>query len=326
LGVAVGDAAGDGVRLMPFVLYVQRIVRLLNEHGEEPSVLLANPEGMLRWYIRNECADNKERCQLLLTAYDLRALVILVDGVDEAAGMRDVVEAFVHYELVPSGNRLVVTSRPEGVDLEDYRRKFVVMNLTELSQEQQRNVIQMQLQGNQFFEHLVNLAECRRDLDDRYHKTFSTETIRTEIQTIAYVRSEEKKEGEKAAAAGGAAGGSSVNGSKQDLAYGDRFATDSPAPSRSPTRASSSSPPRPRRCAPPSPRPRAKDGSHDPARRTDRCARDRGDLEPLHPSHHRHLQSCPEIRRRGRGPGRWPARRREGGRFRSGFRSGQSRG
>jgi hypothetical protein len=193
----MGDAAGDGVRLMPFVLYVQRIVRLLNEHGEEPSVLLANPEGMLRWYIRNECADNKERCQLLLTAYDLRALVILVDGVDEAAGMRDVVEAFVHYELVPSGNRLVVTSRPEGVDLEDYRRKFVVMNLTELSQEQQRNVIQMQLQGNQFFEHLVNLAECRRDLDDRYHKTFSTETIRTEIQTIAYVRSEEKKEGEK---------------------------------------------------------------------------------------------------------------------------------
>ena len=83
------------------------------------------------------------------------------------------------------------------MDLEDYKSRFVVMNLLELSQEQQRNVIQMQLQGNQFFEHLVNLAECRRDLDDRYHKAFSTETIRTEIQTIAYVRSEEKKEGEK---------------------------------------------------------------------------------------------------------------------------------
>ena len=37
-----------------------------------------------------------------------------------AAGLRDIVEAFVHYELVPSGNRLVVTSRPEGVDLGDY--------------------------------------------------------------------------------------------------------------------------------------------------------------------------------------------------------------
>ena len=182
-----GDSAGDGVRLMPFVVYVQRIVRLLNEHGEEPTVLLADPEGMMRWYIKNECSDSRERCELLLTAYDMRALVLLVDGVDEAAGMRDVVEAFVHYELVTSGNRLVVTSRPEGVDLDDYRRKFVVMNLTELSQEQQRNVIQMQLQGNRFFEHLVNLGECRRSLDERYRKAFSSEGIRNEMQQMVFV-------------------------------------------------------------------------------------------------------------------------------------------
>jgi hypothetical protein len=56
---------------------------------------------------------------MLLQAYEMRAVVILLDGVDEAAGLRDIVEAFVHYELVPSGNRLVVTSRPEGVDLGD---------------------------------------------------------------------------------------------------------------------------------------------------------------------------------------------------------------
>ena len=57
---------------------------------------------------------------MLLQAYEMRAVVILLDGVDEAAGRRDIVEAFVHYELGPSGNRLVVTSRPEGVDLGDY--------------------------------------------------------------------------------------------------------------------------------------------------------------------------------------------------------------
>lgn len=28
--------------------------------------------------------------------------------------MRDIIESFVHYELVPSGNRIVITSRPEG--------------------------------------------------------------------------------------------------------------------------------------------------------------------------------------------------------------------
>ena len=122
----------------------------------------------MRWYIQHEFADNKEFLTMLLLAYDMRALVILLDGVDEAAGMRDLVEAFVHYELVTSGNRLVVTSRPEGVDMEDYKRTFVVMNLLELSQEQQRNVIQMQLQGNAFFEHLVNIGECRKELDAKY--------------------------------------------------------------------------------------------------------------------------------------------------------------
>ena len=43
-------------------------------------------------------------------------------------------QAFVHYEIVPSGNRLIVTSRPEGVDVNDYKTRFVVMNLCDLSQ------------------------------------------------------------------------------------------------------------------------------------------------------------------------------------------------
>ena len=47
----------------------------------------------------------------------MRALLILVDGVDEAASLRSHVEEFVHYELVPSGNRCLVTSRPEGITL-----------------------------------------------------------------------------------------------------------------------------------------------------------------------------------------------------------------
>ena len=61
------ELAGGGVRLMPFVVYVQRIVRMLSELGEDPANLLADPEGMLRWYIKNEFADNKEFCQLLLS-------------------------------------------------------------------------------------------------------------------------------------------------------------------------------------------------------------------------------------------------------------------
>merc|ERR1712185_683125 len=115
---------GEGIHLVPIIVFVQRIVRLLNELGDDPAALLSDPNGLMRWYISNQFADKKDACTVLLQAYDMRACCILVDGVDEAAGLRDIVEAFVHYELVPSGNRLVVTSRPEGVDLEDYKARF----------------------------------------------------------------------------------------------------------------------------------------------------------------------------------------------------------
>ena len=180
------EANGGGVRLVPIIVFVQRIVRLLNELGDDPSALLSDPNGLMRWYISNQFADRKETCTVLLQAYEMRACVILVDGVDEAAGMRDIVEAFVHYELVPSGNRLMVTSRPEGVDIEDYKGRFVVVNLKELSQEQQRCVIQMQLQGNRFFEHLVNIAECRKSLDVSYKEHFRTESVRLEIEDLRF--------------------------------------------------------------------------------------------------------------------------------------------
>ena len=180
----LSDGNQTGVRLCPIVVFVQRIVRLLRELGAEPASLLSDPNGMLRWYISNQYAEQPEERQMLLHAYDMRALVILVDGVDEAAGLREIVEAFVHYELVPSCNRLVVTSRPEGVDLEDYKNRFVVMNLLPLSQEQQRNVIQMQLQGNYFFEHLINIGECRKLLDEEFKKKFPTEDLRRQAEEI----------------------------------------------------------------------------------------------------------------------------------------------
>ena len=188
LAEALGDEkrAGEGVRLTPVIVFVQRVVRLLREHGDDPQELLSDPNGLMRWYISNEFIDRHEDRNMLLIAHELGSLVVLVDGVDEAAGMREIVEAFVHYELVVSGNRLMVTSRPEGVDIDDYRSRFVVVNLKELSQEQQRTVIQMQLQGNRFFEHLVNIAECRKALDTKYKTAFKQEVLRLEIEEAKF--------------------------------------------------------------------------------------------------------------------------------------------
>ena len=43
--------AGEGVRLVPVIVFVQRIVRLLREHGDDPQELLSDPNGLLRWYV-----------------------------------------------------------------------------------------------------------------------------------------------------------------------------------------------------------------------------------------------------------------------------------
>ena len=84
---------------------------------------------------------------------------IILDGVDEAAGLRALIEDFVLNALVASGNRVMITSRIEGIaNLEPYQAcNFSVLDLKELSNWQQRIVIRTQMDGNEFFDHLLAL-------------------------------------------------------------------------------------------------------------------------------------------------------------------------
>ena len=200
-GLADEEKAGEGVRLVPLIMFVQRIVRLLREHGDDAKEVLSNPQGLVRWYINSEFAHRPDALEMLTLSYEISALCILVDGVDEAAGMRDVVEAFVHYELVPSGNRIIITSRPEGVDLDDYKARFVITNLKELSQEQQRMVVKMQMKGNAFFDQLVNIAETRKTLDAQYKELFPRVDMRSEVEDGCFGTKELLAADEAAAAA-----------------------------------------------------------------------------------------------------------------------------
>ena len=108
-----------GIRLVPIVVFVQRIVRYLRDTATQMKKLVKK-RSLFTWYIRQ--AHSKKEANMLLQAYEQCALVIMMDGVDEAAGERAAVEEFVHFELIPSGNRVVVTSRPSGVDRELYDR------------------------------------------------------------------------------------------------------------------------------------------------------------------------------------------------------------
>ncbi|KOO25536.1 hypothetical protein Ctob_008372 [Chrysochromulina tobinii] len=173
-GPGTGENAGKGIRSVPVIDF----------------------EGLLLWYTGNEFVGRTEEKSLLLLSYEMRACVILIDGVDEAAGLRQVIEAFVHHEFVTSGCRVVIPSRPEGVDLDDYMARFAIMNLLELSQVQQRTVFKMQLQGNIFFGHLVNIGECRKYLDDKFPELFRSGALRIEVEKLGD-ENEEKSEVEK---------------------------------------------------------------------------------------------------------------------------------
>ena len=176
-----GSGMGDGIRLVPIVVFVQRIIYLLRENEKVPGQ--GKKQTLLERYIESVYSGKKFEswCMMLMQAYDMRALVVLLDGVDEAAGLRDQIEEFVHKEVVPSGNRVLVTSRPEGVKLEAYNKNFIVMNLNQLTNEQQRRVINIQMEGNVFFDHLLSLGEVRKNLDDAYRKIGAV--VRNDLET-----------------------------------------------------------------------------------------------------------------------------------------------
>ena len=74
-----------------------------------------------------------ETLALLEQLLEMRALILLLDGVDEAADLKEVIEDYVCTELVPAGHPIVVTSRPEGVRLRLYKRNFVIMNTSSIN-------------------------------------------------------------------------------------------------------------------------------------------------------------------------------------------------
>ena len=78
---------------------------------------------------------------------------------DEAPDLQQELQDLVTKTLVEDGLDVVVTSRPSGiVDVSQYVDKFVIMNLLPLSSEQQRRIIEVQMEGNKLF---VNLLATR---------------------------------------------------------------------------------------------------------------------------------------------------------------------
>lgn len=157
---------GDPVHLVPLLIPVQKLARLLRQRQSTADACQCgiDDSNLVLFYIRQEIADAATR-DMLIQAFEMRALIVLLDGVDEAANVKQIIEDFVTQTLVPFGLPLLVTSRPEGIRKRLYARDFVIMNLEPLSPEEQHQIAATQLRGNPFFKHLSAMATLDRQLN-----------------------------------------------------------------------------------------------------------------------------------------------------------------
>lgn len=89
-----GTAAGsEGVALVPLFVSVQRLAAHMNSRAGWGG------DDLLGAYIEAESEGEARR--VLLQAYAMRALVVCIDGVDEAAGLKNEVEDLVLERLAP---------------------------------------------------------------------------------------------------------------------------------------------------------------------------------------------------------------------------------
>ena len=97
----------------------------------------------------------------MLQCFQQRTLCVIVDGIDEAADLKALIENFIFREIVPLGHRLLVTSRPEAIDAKRYAPSFVLLSLRKLDAEAQALAIRQQVEDNEYFQRLAAFAEVR---------------------------------------------------------------------------------------------------------------------------------------------------------------------
>jgi hypothetical protein len=113
-------ARGEGahatrLELTPYAVYVQKLARLMRQQtargGAPPTT------DLVRFYMRREAAEGAldgDTLAVLEQSLEMRALVLLIDGVDEAADLKEIVEDYVCRELVPQARQPPLPSQPSS--------------------------------------------------------------------------------------------------------------------------------------------------------------------------------------------------------------------
>ena len=98
LGATRPDAQPEPVPMIPFVVLVQRLAPMVHERSSPPA---RGSLSLIVEYIRKYEA---EFASMLEMALKMRSLVLLIDGLDEAAGLREEIEDYVVRSATVSKN------------------------------------------------------------------------------------------------------------------------------------------------------------------------------------------------------------------------------
>ena len=178
------DNSSTPVPLLPVLIYVRRLDKILKGRDDTKPL----DEEVLLEYLAAEFANQPEYLQMLRMALEMRALAIVLDGLDESFMLRQALETFVCKVLVPAGFGLLCTSRPEGVRLHCFADRFVIFDLSALSDAQQNAVIRSQVQfaSAELLEHAAALSQIRSTHDRIYTETaFPSEKDRDRIERFS---------------------------------------------------------------------------------------------------------------------------------------------
>ncbi|KAL1512428.1 hypothetical protein AB1Y20_005683 [Prymnesium parvum] len=167
--------------LVPVVVPVQELARMGSTVTETHSILA---------YLRHKYEKKKDGrfLRLLEQAFEMRAVVLLIDGVDEAAALRVMIEELVVCSLAPRGFRVLVTSRPEGVQkglAAGWYSAFVRLNLRELTVDDRQRVLEQQGVHNEMYKKLCAFRDIRDKHDELYSRLFPAKERRA-LQALSF--------------------------------------------------------------------------------------------------------------------------------------------
>ena len=185
LATLLAEISTHGVNSVPLLVFVQRLASLLKTYvgGQQLSL------NIIFHYLVLQYGTKPEWLMMLTMAFEMRAVVLVLDGIDEASGRRDDIQDLVLNVLVRMGQRLITTSRPEGVKLERFKATFVIISLEPLSEEQAKKAIDQQMQelqtGQEFSYNLLQFLSIRKE-HDRIWRTeaFRTDEERSKVEAL----------------------------------------------------------------------------------------------------------------------------------------------